>query len=221
MSASFHPDPATLMAYAAGTLDEAFAVVVSCHLETCDQCAQEVRDLERLGGASLDNSSEARLSDGAFGRVLEKIYVEGAQDDTIIDIGADTDEGNQPPSALQSYLEGDLNSIPWKRVSPGVWQKQLNVGDGAQSSLRLLRIASGKKVPEHGHGGHEMTLILSGAYEDEIGHFAKGDVADLDDHVEHQPFVVSDEDCICLVATEAPTKFKSLAGRIMQPFVGI
>ena len=66
-----------------------------------------------------------------------------------------------------------------------------------------------------------MTLILQGAYSDDFGTFSKGDVADLDDHVEHQPYVVSHEDCICLIATEAPTRFKSIAGKIMQPFVGI
>ena len=36
-----------------------------------------------------------------------------------------------------------------------------------------------------------------------------------------QPRVDSDEDCICLVATEAPTRFKSFWARLAQPFVGI
>ena len=99
--------------------------------------------------------------------------------------------------------------------------KPITLSDGAQSSLRLLRIKKGRKVPEHGRNGQEMTMILQGAYEDEIGHFGVGDVADLDVDIEHQPVVVSEEDCICLAATEAPTRFKGLAGRIMQPFVGI
>ena len=91
----------------------------------------------------------------------------------------------------------------------------------ANSQLRLLRIAKGRNVPEHGHNGQELTLILRGAYQDEIGHFKAGDVADLDEHIEHQPRVVSDEDCICLVALEAPTRFKGWVSRAMQPFVGI
>ena len=44
---------------------------------------------------------------------------------------------------------------------------------------------------------------------------------DLDEDIEHRPVVEQDGDCICLVATERPTRFKSLAARIMQPFVGI
>ena len=47
------------------------------------------------------------------------------------------------------------------------------------------------------------------------------DVADLDEDIEHRPVVEQDGDCICLVATERPTRFKSFAARLMQPFVGI
>lgn len=63
--------------------------------------------------------------------------------------------------------------------------------------------------------------MLKGAYHDHMGVFARGDVADLDEDIEHQPVVGPGEDCICLVATEKPTRFKSLAARLMQPFVGI
>ncbi len=111
--------------------------------------------------------------------------------------------------------------MKWKRAGPGVWQKPIKLSDGANSSLRLLRISPDRKVPEHGHGGQEMTLILRGCYQDEIGVFGAGDVADLDEDVEHQPHVVSGEDCICLAATEAATRFKGIAGRLLQPIVGI
>ncbi len=64
-------------------------------------------------------------------------------------------------------------------------------------------------------------MILSGAYNDSIGRFARGDVADLDETVEHRPVVEQDEPCVCVVATEAPTRFKSRIARILQPMVGI
>ena len=84
-----------------------------------------------------------------------------------------------------------------------------------------MRIAPGTAMPEHGHGGEEITLILSGAYNDNFGRYAPGDVADLDESVEHQPIVEQDAACICLVATEAPTRFKSWPARLLQPLVGI
>jgi putative transcriptional regulator len=91
----------------------------------------------------------------------------------------------------------------------------------ARGQLKLLRIGAGRAMPEHGHGGEEITLVLQGAYRDHMGRFARGDVADLDEDIEHKPVVEQGGDCICLVATEAPTRFKSLAARLMQPFVGI
>jgi len=62
--------------------------------------------------------------------------------------------------------------------------------------------------------------VLRGSFTDEIGRFAAGDIADLDDQIEHQPLVDSAEDCICLVATDAPLKFTTLLGRLMQPMTG-
>ena len=84
-----------------------------------------------------------------------------------------------------------------------------------------MRSGAGRAMPEHGHGGEEITLVLKGAYSDHMGRFGEGDVADLDEAIEHRPVVDEDRDCICLVATERPTRFKSLAARLMQPFVGI
>jgi len=95
------------------------------------------------------------------------------------------------------------------------------ISDRTGERVKLLRIGAGRAMPEHGHGGEEITLVLKGAYRDHIGRFAAGDVADLDEEIEHKPVVEGDQDCICLVATERPTRFKTLAARLMQPFVGI
>lgn len=226
MSINFHPDESTLMAYAAGTLDEAFAIVVSCHLETCSSCRSALKMLELVGGSQLENVPVEQVDEGSFGRILEKISASEIITDRGDEIkpaksAREIDPQDKMPTALRSYVEGGINDVKWKRVSPGVWQSRITLSNGAKSSLRLLRIAPGKDVPEHGHNGQEMTLILSGAYRDEIGYFGPGDVADLDVDIEHQPHVVSDEDCICLAATEAPTRFKGLASRLLQPFFGI
>ena len=87
---------------------------------------------------------------------------------------------------------------------------------GARTRLQLLRIAPGKALPDHGHGGEELTLILKGSYSDHTGRYGAGDVADLDMELEHAPRVDSDVECICVVATEAPTRFKSFWARLAQ-----
>ena len=85
----------------------------------------------------------------------------------------------------------------------------------------LLRVGGGRRVPEHSHGGQELTLILQGAYRDRFGVFAAGDIADHDEDVEHQPIAEPGEDCICLVAVDAPLSFRSRLIRTLQPFFGL
>ncbi len=225
MKIKHHPDDATILAYAAGTLDEGFAVLVSCHLETCPHCRQSLKTAEMIGGAALESTEEAAIADGSFGRLLERISASEAAASTQAPVRQSrvrrSEDWQKLPRALEDYMGGTIDNIDWKRVGPGVWQKPISLSGTASTSMRLLRIAPGRSVPEHGHGGQEMTLIISGAYQDEIGYFGPGDVADLDEHVEHQPRVVSDEDCICLAVTEAPTRFKGFVSRLLQPLFGI
>ena len=227
MTINHHPDKSTIMSYAAGTLDEAFAVIVSCHLEVCAHCRDALKTAELIGGNALDSCDEAQLDNGSFGRLLEKINVDNSakiQQELSVSKASSaglTTDWESGPAALMNYLDMPVTDVKWKRAGPGVWQRPIELSKGANSSLRLLRIGPDRKVPEHGHGGQELTLILSGCYQDEIGSFSAGDIADLDEDIEHQPHVVSDEDCICLAATESATRFKGIAGRLFQPFVGI
>ncbi|ESR25737.1 ChrR family anti-sigma-E factor [Lutibaculum baratangense] len=112
-----------------------------------------------------------------------------------------------------------LDEIRWRWLAPGVHTHILDTPETA-GTLRLLRIGPGVAMPEHGHGGTELTLVLSGSYADETGRYGAGDIADLDEDAEHSPKVDSDDDCICLIATEAPTRFKGVFGRLVQRYVG-
>jgi putative transcriptional regulator len=84
-----------------------------------------------------------------------------------------------------------------------------------------LFIPAGVAMPDHGHHGMEMTMVLQGAFQDEGDHFGRGDVEIADSEIEHTPMADLDEDCICLAVTDAPLRFKGLLPRIMQKFIGI
>ena len=83
----------------------------------------------------------------------------------------------------------------------------------------LLKIPVGRPVPEHGHNGLELTLVLAGCFKDEFGSFSRGDVQDVDQDTVHQPVAGMVEDCICLAVTDAPLDFKSILPRLAQPFI--
>ena len=216
MKIAHHPDRATLMSYAAGSLDEAFATVVATHLASCAECRSRLRETEEIGGNLLEAIDAVPLDAAAFERAMSNL-------NEPVEQTLDEPEQRKPSLSrpLARLVGGGLDDVAWKTVAPGVAMHRLPTSKAARGSLRLLKIAPGKKIPEHGHGGTEITLVLTGSYRDAFGRFGPGDVADLDEHVEHQPMVDSSEPCICLVATEAPTRFKSFFGRLFQPLVGI
>ena len=63
--------------------------------------------------------------------------------------------------------------------------------------------------------------VLQGAYDDALGHFGPGDMADLDSEIEHQPIVSPGVPCICVAALDGPLKFNGWLARRMQPMVGL
>lgn len=218
MTISHHLDDSTLMRYASGDLDEAFCIVAAAHLSLCPECRRSVRLADEIGAQLVDASEQAELTGGAFERLMLRI---GGNGERIVAPRAGAVAGSDVPLPLQRFVGPSLEGISWRSVAPGIRKHAVTLPGSRTSTLFLLHIGPGKAMPEHGHGGSEMTLILSGAYRDEFGRFARGDVADLDEHVEHQPRVEPGEPCICVVATEAPTRFKGLLSRLLQPFVRI
>ena len=76
------------------------------------------------------------------------------------------------------------------------------------------------RVPRVAPGCSELTMILDGAYDDVLGHFGPGDVADLDGEIQHQPLTSPGVPCICVAATDAPLKFAGWVARTLQPLLG-
>ena len=216
MKPNHHLDNSTILAYAAGTLNEAFTVVAASHIAVCPSCRAAVRAAEALGGELLDVMADMPVSADCRASTL------AALDQATLHRLPVPAPRSQLPVPLARLIDAQgFEDIVWKKKAPGVSMFDVKLPAMARGQLKLLRISAGRAMPEHGHGGEEITLVLKGAYRDHMGRFAQGDVADLDEDIEHKPVVETECDCICLVATERPTRFKSLAARIIQPFVGI
>lgn len=216
MAIKHHPDIAMLMSCSAGSQPEVFAAVMASHLAMCPQCAREVQRMEEIGAALFDTLPAERV--GGAAPLAAARAREADNPETIESIPTKSDIPFPLAGALRVT---DLDQVPWKRLAPGIWHYPLTLSEGAHGDLRLIKVAPGKELPEHGHGGEELTLLLRGSYRDEIGVFRRGDVADLDDSVEHKPIADPVEGCICLVATEKQARFKGLIARILQPFTGM
>lgn len=218
MNIRHHLDEASLLSYAAGSMSQGMALVTACHLAMCPDCRERARASEAIGGALMENLQPATVSDDALAQVLAAIDNQDVPVDITPIVRAKPTVPSEVPAPLADYIGDSFDDVEWKRIVPGVYYFDLPCQSGGVS--RLLRIAPGKAMLPHTHDGNELTLVLKGSFSDEVGRFAAGDIADLDDQVEHQPLVDSREDCICLVATDAPLKFTTLLGRLMQPMTG-
>ncbi|MBE0509956.1 MAG: ChrR family anti-sigma-E factor [Chromatiales bacterium] len=218
MTIRHHLDDSTLLAYAAGSLPQGMALLVACHLHNCPHCRQTLLQAEAVGGALLQALEPAPLDPQALQAVMARLDQPDTKRSEAGSVAAAA-RNSDLPVPLQQHLSGDLASLPWRRMGYGMQHIDLKLA--GPGTTRLLKIAPGISVPHHTHGGNELTLILRGSYADEIGRFCAGDVADLDDTVQHQPIVDTDQDCICLIATDAPLRFSGLMGRLAQPFIGM
>lgn len=210
-----HLTDALLMSYAAGTLDEGFSLVVATHVSLCDECRARLESFEAVGGALVDECADVALSEDSLDATFALIDAMPQEQSPVRRAAAD----NVFPLPLQNYVGGDLDKVRWRAIGGGVMQAVLKTG--GEGKVRLLSIPGGTAMPDHGHRGLELTMVLKGAFEDEDGYFGRGDVEVANEDLQHTPVAVAGEDCICLAATDAPLRFKGLVPRIAQPFLGI
>ncbi|SIO51352.1 anti-ECFsigma factor, ChrR [Rhodovulum sp. ES.010] len=203
-----------LMAYAAGSLPEAFSLVVATHVSLCDECRARLASFEAVGGAVLDEAPDCAMSEDSFAATM-RLIADTPEDDRI----AAEDVPGVFPRPLRDYVGGDVEAVQWKSLGGRV--RQALLATSRDATVRLLYIPAGMPMPEHGHAGTELTMVLQGAFEDADGLFARGDVEVANEELSHTPVAAPGRDCICLAATDAPLKFSGLLPRIAQPFIGI
>ncbi len=214
-----HLNDELLMAYSAGTLPEAFSLVVATHVSLCDTCRARLEGFDAVGGAVLEIiEDEIDLSAGSLEATMARIAA--MEQEAAIDTPRPAALRNALlPGPVREYVGGDLDAVQWRSVGGGVRQAILPTSERA--SVRLLHIPAGIAVPDHTHGGLELTLVLQGAFRDEHDRFGPGDVEIATQDVHHTPVAEPGPDCICLAATDAPLRFSGWLPRLAQPFVNI
>lgn len=202
------PDP-ILDAYRAGSLPHAFGVVVATHLSLCDFCRARQEASDMIGGALLHQAKGAMLRPDARARIMAAL-------DTPPPPPPLRASGVFPAPVMQ-----ELGGKPprWRMMGGGIRQQILSADQNG--SLRLLYIPPGKAVPEHGHGGLELTLVLQGSFADGGAKFHRGDVETAHADIVHRPVAGPGLPCICLAATDARLRFRALIPRLLQPIFRI
>lgn len=205
-----NPSEERLLAYAAGTLSPPEAVVVAAHLALRPANDAWVRQLQTVGGEFLEETAPSALSGDALMKAMALIETDAGE----VKAPAPLNDMPELPEPLRRYALG-----PWRWIGPGIRVRDVHAPRDGACRVILLKIDPGRETPRHTHGGVELTCVLSGAYATETDRFDVGDLEEADDDVMHQPRVVSDTPCLCVVALDGEIQLDGWLGRLMQPFV--
>ena len=220
---SKHPSSAVLLDYASDTLGFAHRLVVDTHVLHCQACKETILFLESIGSELAGSLPIVAPPADLFDRCLasfDKVAATRSQGRTpeprrerscVVD-------RTELPSPLQ-----DLRPTRLRWLTPGIrhstlWRDEF-------STLHFIRVNAGVTLPAHSHRGLELTCVLKGAFRDNDGHYAVGDVAEEDEDYSEgssrreQDHLVAAEpqgSCTCILATTGRLRFSNWMIRLVQ-----
>lgn len=220
--AQYHPSEDWLAIYASGSADEQTEALIAAHLTLCPTCRRAVADHEEIAGAFFEREdSDGADADTRLETILNAEATSAAQGNSVMPHGTLNDIAPRPLAQYVFEKAGtcDLDALTWTFYGPGI-KRAILVGNNESALVRLIKARPGAKFPDHHHGSDELTLVLTGAYRDQTGRYAAGDVQCAPAELSHQPIVEDDGVCFAFVVSEKPALPKSLAARVVQRIVG-
>lgn len=226
-----HPNAAILKDFVDGNLADSVSLIVSSHVELCEHCQKQVSMLTAQAADSVFESDTSAFENDTAGLKLSDSEVDaflsddGEFDfDAIDQITADLSQAVEVVvEAQQETVSNTTFTIP--RALNSVARKDwLNLGKISRARLdfddeshhtSLLHIDKDGQVPCHTHKGFEITLLLEGSFEDEMGVYNKGDFIWLDGEHTHQP--ATKEGCVCLTVSSDALYFTKGVSQLFNP----
>ncbi|TPH12089.1 ChrR family anti-sigma-E factor [Litorilituus lipolyticus] len=220
-----HPTFELLKSFVDGELPASLSAGIAIHADMCPTCQHQIAQLtEQVAEANFEFEET----------FLDRFIVDEGEDiadmpaisfEQMIDNITSTDELVEPevktPKQVtfneQSYvLPTALNNMQFsKTANIGKLSRARIQLDEDEIHTSLLHIAPGGGVPEHTHKGFELTLLLEGSFDDENGHYEKGDFIMLSGDHQHHP--VSTEGCLCYTVANDALHFTQGINKLLNP----
>jgi len=171
-----------------------------------------------LGGAFLGDETPADLSAEALDRVLARIEAADARDERAAEFAARGDsiaaEVAGLPSPLREAALAALTDDHWRLGGVGI--RRLILGASGAAQAELMRIEPGFGTPTHDHTAEELTLIVTGAYDDGHAWYGPGDLTVAEPGFSHAPTALKGDICYVLAVTYGPPKFLGVFGGLQK-----
>lgn len=194
--------------YASGALSPAARLLIGAHLTMRPDPRGEAQLWDTVGGGLLETLGEP-VSELSRARALKLIAKPATP------AAAPPPATNGLPAPLARAIGQPLETLKWTSPMPGMREWVLPEWPDA----RLLRLKPGGGIPEHGHTGRELTLVLHGAYSDGVRVLGPGDLEVADEALWHAPEVVGETECLCLAVLEGRYRLRGW-NRLLAAFTG-
>ncbi len=198
-----HPNQEVLELYTNGSLSEGMDIFVKGHLHFCPSCRKKVSMLEMVAGELLqDTDVPVKLECLTVESVLKKVT---EQDSKRNGAPPPSVKGGVMPTMINNLIGKTSDEVAWRFRLPGISYYQISNHGG--EDISLLKAEPGAKIFQHTHDGQEATLVLSGALQDGESVLRAGDISMVDETHTHNPSIIGDKPCICLVVMSGKVKF--------------
>jgi putative transcriptional regulator len=213
-----HPPFDLIVDYATGVAGEGTALAVAAHASLCSACGTQIRNIEAIGGALLDDIEPEAVSDDLLAKLMNRLDEEVPPASTPAVADAETRE--VIPRPLLPYVGTSLDKLRWRSIGRLFQEARLPLAS-KNVKASLMKLRPGSLMPRHTHRGQELTLVLAGGYRDGDEQFLRGDFCIRTPSDVHQPVVDDDGPCLCLAVLDAPLKLTGVVGRLVNPFLRI
>ncbi|MEZ8017019.1 transcriptional regulator [Vibrio splendidus] len=226
-----HPNAAILKDFVDGNLADSVSLIVSSHVELCEHCQKQVSMLTAQAADSVFENEIPAFENDTSGLQLSESEMDafladnGEFDfDAIDKITADLSQAVEVVIEPQQETVSDTTFTVPRALNSVVRKDWMNLGKISRARLdfddeshhtSLLHIDKDGQVPCHTHKGFEITLLLEGSFEDEMGIYNKGDFIWLDGKHTHQP--VTKEGCVCLTVSSDALYFTKGVSQLFNP----
>ena len=205
--------------YAAGVLHPALRLMVEAQDTIDGELARDSEIAAAAGGAWLESENPAPMKDNALDTALSSIR-ETPMDSAARaarQAGQRLAELAAVPEPILDHAIEAASGRGWKSPMKGVRRLEL-MRDG-DLTAELIHVKSGVSVPAHGHSGREYTLCLQGEFLQDGKVYGRGDMVIADGETVHAPRADGEEDVLVYAVTEAPLKYRGVAG-LLQKILG-
>ena len=180
-----------------------------------------VLDADPLGGALLAHETPATLDDQALARTLAVIDDADAADRWA----AGQARAGRPYAAELLGLPGPVRDAGLKALGRRGWSfggfgiRRLPLVASGGATAELVRVEPGRGAAEHDHTADELTLVLTGAYNDGHARYEPGEISHAGPGFLHAPRAELGELCYLMLISFGPARFTGQFG-LMQRLTG-